>query len=66
LGRHIIAVVSGFAVWSVLWIAAGRTVVFLLPDHFNPETHATRAAPVLVLLVPSNMAGVALRRLSDR
>jgi len=51
MGRVVIAVAVGFVVWSALWITAGRTVVSLLPEHFEAETHATSSAPVLLLLI---------------
>ena len=51
MGRIVLAVVVGFLVWTMLWITAGRTVVSLLPDHFDAETHATESSPVLLLLI---------------
>jgi hypothetical protein len=50
MSRIVLAVIVGFVVWSVLWITAGRTIVSVMPDHFDAETRATESASVLLLL----------------
>jgi hypothetical protein len=51
MGRIVLAVIIGFVVWSALWITAGRTIVSVMPDHFDATTRATDSAPVLMLLI---------------
>lgn len=48
MGRIVIAVVVGFALWTILWVAAGQVVVTLAPDAF-PEDEASTATGLMLL-----------------
>lgn len=45
------AVVTGFVVWIVLWVVAGRVVVAVFPQEFDPLTKTTGSAGMQLLRI---------------
>ena len=60
MGRAILAVVVGYIVWTILWIAGGVAIVTAFKDSYDPETYATtEPIPLVITLVLSVVCSVA-------
>ena len=51
--RKILAVVSGFVLWSVLWVGAGATATALAPEAYNEDGSTENTGLLLTFLVLS-------------
>jgi hypothetical protein len=47
----ILAVVAGFVLWSILWIAAGQIVQAVNPEAFGPDGASVDSDGILVLFL---------------
>ena len=50
MGRIVTAVVVGFVLWSILWVAAAQVVMGISPDSFD-EDQSTSDTGILLMLV---------------
>jgi Ca2+/Na+ antiporter len=50
MGRILAAVVVGFVVWSILWVAAAQVVIGVSPESFD-EDQSTTDTGLLILFV---------------
>jgi hypothetical protein len=48
--RKVVSIVSGFVVWSVLWLGSNFVIKGLMPDRFAPDG-STDSAGILVGLI---------------
>lgn len=56
--RSILAVVSGYAVWTILWLAGGEAIRAAWPDAFPEQGPWMATIPVAVLLALSVVCSV--------
>lgn len=48
MGRIVLAVIVGFVLWTILWVAAGQNIEAIAPDAF-PEERASEATGLMIL-----------------
>jgi hypothetical protein len=48
MGRIVLAVIVGFVLWTILWVAAGQIIAAIAPDAF-PEERASDATGLMIL-----------------
>ena len=51
--RNILAVLAGFAVWTVLWLASNAAVAAAVPSAFGEDGSTTNAGILVLFLVLS-------------
>jgi hypothetical protein len=57
--RSALAVLAGFALWTVLWLGSNATLAALLPAAFQPDGSTDHAGILFSLLVLSFLSSVA-------
>lgn len=55
MGRSILAVLAGFATWSILWVVSNMTIAGAFPDAFKDDG-TTESVGLLVLLLCDSAA----------
>ena len=53
MARNILAVLAGFVVWTVLWLASNSVLSIALPDMFNEDGSTDSAGMLAAFLVIS-------------
>lgn len=53
IGRSLGAVVAGFIVWSILWIASGQISLALVPDAYDEKGMSSNVGVLLTFLLLS-------------
>lgn len=59
MGRIILGIVIGFAVWSVLWLGGGAGLQAAMPESFGPDGTTESASVLGILVVLSIVCSVA-------
>lgn len=57
--RAALAVIAGYAVWTVIWLAGGAGVAAAFPGAFPEEGRFEQAPPLIALLVLSLVCSLA-------
>ncbi len=57
--RGILAVLAGFILWSVIWLATTNSIMAAMPEEVQPGSPVTNTGILLLLLVVSVIASVA-------
>jgi MFS family permease len=52
--RTVLAIVAGFAVWSVLWLAANTAVTSISPDSFS-DAGVTQSPGILLVFLAASL-----------
>lgn len=58
MARRILAVVAGFAAWSVIWLLAGRVIAVVDPSAFQEDGSAGSSGVLVLLILAAAVASV--------